>query len=205
MSNYFSKYPKIIYKNQVVTNILTRAKLQFSESTVFYPYIVKEGDTPEILAYNMFGDPEKHWIILAINDFLDPQFSFPLTHSQFNLYIENKYKSLGAEIGVSGIVYAQQTDNPEPFRYRIIQSTQDLRYNDFPIEEKYFVDEATFFNTIPSSKLVFNGQILFKEDKEILNIYDYENELNEKNREIKMVRRDVANMIYKEFQSVMGK
>lgn len=200
MSKYFSKYPKIIYNNQVVTNILTRVKLDYSKnSSMFYDYTVKEGETPEIIAFNKFGDAEKHWVILVINNFMDPQFSFPLTNSQFNSYLNKKYKNFG------GVAYTQGTLNPEPFRYRKIITIKDLSLNTLPVIEKYYIDQATYANTGFFTSSTKDGLIQYSEDKEAITIYDYELEKNEKNRIIKLVRPELVSMIQQQFERLMDR
>lgn len=98
---YFSQFPKKAYtfdfnkKNpNVVTDIFSRFKISSSilNNTVgYYKYQLRDGDTPEIVAYQKYGDPKLHWVICLVNNLIDPQFDFPLPRSALERYIVKKY------------------------------------------------------------------------------------------------------------------
>lgn len=98
---YFSQFPKKAYtfdfnkKNpNVVTDIFSRFKISSSilNNTVgYYKYQLRDGDTPEIVAYQKYGDPKLHWVICLANNLIDPQFDFPLPRSALERYIVKKY------------------------------------------------------------------------------------------------------------------
>lgn len=100
---YFQKFPKTFYSldnaatAQVITNILQRAiftqELQDNYG-VYDEYDVTDADTPETLAYQIYGDPELHWIILHFNNILDPRFDWPLSTNNLAKYVEGKYPSI---------------------------------------------------------------------------------------------------------------
>ena len=100
-TNLFSDYPLIAYSldnydsEQVVVDIFKRVILskEFREnSTFFETYDVLHGETPEQLSSRFYGTPNLHWLILMINDRIDPRFDWPV--SQENLYkaVADKYK-----------------------------------------------------------------------------------------------------------------
>ena len=100
---YFEKLPKTFYTLdnlatiQVVTNILQRViltqELQDNFS-VYDEYDITDSDTPEILAFKLYGDSELHWIILHFNNILDPRFDFPQTTNNLVKYVEGKYTNI---------------------------------------------------------------------------------------------------------------
>lgn len=100
---YFSKFPRTLYSLdnistiQVVTNILTRIvftkELQEKFGT-YDEYDVTDSDTPEILAFKLYGDSELHWVILHFNNLIDPRFEWPQTTNNLVKYVEGKYTSL---------------------------------------------------------------------------------------------------------------
>lgn len=105
MANFFENFPKIQYDIQgkrrtnydITTNIFFR--IQFIRSilaniSAYYEYLIKDDDTPEILAEKIYNDPEAHWIILLANDIVDPQYDWPLNTNDFKKYIINKYGSV---------------------------------------------------------------------------------------------------------------
>ena len=100
---YFQKFPKTFYSLdniatvQVVTNILQRVVLTQDLQDnfgVYDEYDVTDSDTPENLAFQLYGDSEYHWIILHFNNILDPRFDWPLTSSNLVKYVEGKYANI---------------------------------------------------------------------------------------------------------------
>ena len=97
---YFDAFPVIPYdaKGDLnfkdVTNLLRRvgmrAKLK-SNTLLYDTYDVKEGETPEMIAHKLYGDPELHWVILLINDITDRYHQWPMTGGQFLDYLNDKY------------------------------------------------------------------------------------------------------------------
>lgn len=105
MAKFFSLFPKIAYdisgKQLKTFNEVTDIFLRFrviqsvlNNISAYYEYIIREGDTPEILAEKVYGDPETHWIILLSNNIIDAQYDWPLNSKDFKNYIINKYGSI---------------------------------------------------------------------------------------------------------------
>lgn len=95
MASYFSKYPKTIINNKLVTDIISRAFVRdkyLGKLSLYYPYELQEGDTPEIIATKYYGDPERHWIVMLANDIVDPFFDFAMDYQVFNEYVDKKYE-----------------------------------------------------------------------------------------------------------------
>jgi len=117
MANYFSKFPKIYhsfddYKTaEIITNILTRFSLEekIKENTsVYYEYDIREGDTPEIIASKIYNSPERHWIVLMLNDMIDPIFDWPMQYETLNKYIDAKYMaSANSNVSGAGLTWAR--------------------------------------------------------------------------------------------------
>ena len=99
---YFRNFPIIPYDSvgdlqfKDVTNLLRRvglrAKLK-SNTSLYDTYDVKEGETPEMIAFKLYGDSELHWIILIVNDITDRYHQWPMNFSQFNEYLNDKYSN----------------------------------------------------------------------------------------------------------------
>ena len=97
---YFRTIPKIRYtldnkkSIQVVTDIFRRVQIRDairSNMTYYDEYDIGDGETPEIIADQLYGDSTLHWIILLVNDIIDPRYEWPLTHVNLNEYCINKY------------------------------------------------------------------------------------------------------------------
>ena len=97
---YFSNFPLMAYDikgdngYKLVPDILRRVKLRANIRNgmfMFDNYDVKEGETPETVAFKWFGDAEYHWVILMTNNITDRYYEWPLTQPQFQLHLEDKY------------------------------------------------------------------------------------------------------------------
>jgi hypothetical protein len=103
MASFFSKYPKFIVNNKLVTDLIARSVIRDKYSdklSIFYPYTLQEGDTPEIIASKYYGDPERHWIVMLANNIVNPFYDFALDYQIFNKYIEQKYKNQANSLNI---------------------------------------------------------------------------------------------------------
>ena len=96
---YFDTLPKFVYLNpitghkNIMTNIMARASIMadvLNNPLIYYQYDLQDGDTPEIVAYKYYGDSYRYWLILFANQYLDPQWNWPLNYAEFNAYIQDK-------------------------------------------------------------------------------------------------------------------
>ena len=207
MAEFFSQYPKLIYKGIIATDILARVALRENYANkvqLYYEYDLQEGDTPEIIASKYYGDPEKGWIIMFMNEIIDPIFDFPLSQQNFTLYLDKKYKDLGAAIGMSGSVYAQATINPDPLGYSVDIITSDhnsgvVSTNTIYIDETAYNEQYSnpIFNFINSP----NSAIQYA--KKIISIFDYENGVNESKRTIKLLQTQYVTQFVDELRRSM--
>lgn len=97
---YFNTIPKIVYNNPITGNPLIMTNIMQRVSVVadildnplsYYQYYIQEGDTPDIVAYKYYGDTYRYWLVLFANQYLDPQFDWPLNYGEFADYINNQY------------------------------------------------------------------------------------------------------------------
>ena len=102
---FFSLFPKRTYdisgngNEKLVTDILRRIKIRESikdNSSLFDKYDVSNGETPEEIAYKIYGSPEYHWVVLLLNDITDRYYGWPLSDYSFEEYVKNKYTNPGA-------------------------------------------------------------------------------------------------------------
>ena len=89
---YFAKFPKIMYdilgdgNTTVVTDLLRRVKIKSSikdSLTMFDTYSVEGGESPETIAYKLYGDSKYHYVILLLNNITDRYYGWPLGDSAF--------------------------------------------------------------------------------------------------------------------------
>ena len=135
---YFRNFPLIPYdsegnlKFKTVTNLLRRVgmRTKLKTNTLLYDtYSVKEGETPEMIAHKLYGDPELHWIILLINEVTDRYHQWPMSLPQFQEYLVDKY------------------DNPDGIHH--YETTQDSGNTKVKIEVFNEVDDDAYTGLIP--------------------------------------------------------
>ena len=102
---FFSKFPYIVYDSvgdgefKIVTNLLRRVAIRskVKANTLFFDtYDVKEGETPEMVAHKLYGDPELHWVVLLVNNVTERYHQWPKNTNQFLAYINDKYSDVNA-------------------------------------------------------------------------------------------------------------
>lgn len=99
---YFSKFPVTFYSLnnretvELVTNFLLRNVISDevkNNYSVYDLYDIRDGETPEILAFQFYGDANLHWILLHMNEILDPRFDWPLSTFNLKRFVDGKYGS----------------------------------------------------------------------------------------------------------------
>ena len=209
MSKYFNFFPKTLYttdsKNaDVVNNITSRFNFEknFKENTaVSYEYDIQDSDTPEIVASKFYGDSERHWIVLMFNDIIDPQFDWPMNYRTLISFIDEKYKS-EANVGQTGSNWAQShVQAYYKVETRTTLSTNTVVTNKFQVDSNTYSTIAATNNDVT---LLSGGIIRIQISKETKSYYDYEMELNESKRRIKLLKPEFVNNIESEFRRVIA-
>ena len=208
---YFNTLPKVLTTDQsgnliVLTNLLTRVKVLDSvrdNFLLFYEYDIQDGDTPEALAEKYYKDPYKYWIILHVNNLLDPLWNWPLPYGQFEDYLNEKYKDEAALAGKPVYEYVRTTIHG---REKIITTidSESKREN----VEYISVDETTY-NGITESSVSYTlpdtgFTCTVNTTKRIVYLYDYENELNESKRRIRVLNADYVGSFEDTFKGLMS-
>jgi hypothetical protein len=159
---------------------------------VFYDYDVQEGDTPEIIAYKYYGDSYRYWMVLFANQILDPQWQWPMNSQTFESYIQNKYPDIDPNEEIHHYLKTvTTTDN----------STGTVTTDNIIIDETAYnaLARTTTTYTLPSG---YTTTVVT--DKSFITVIEYEQDENEKNRNIKLVNARYADQLEKEFKSLMA-
>lgn len=196
---YFQQLPKIIQTDlngikSVVINLLPRSSVIqtiLTNPLLYYTYDIQEGDTPEIVADKYYGDSYRYWLVLYANQMIDPQWSWPLSYTQFNAYIVDKYPTTD----VYSTIY----------EYQKIVTKYDVN-SQTTTNDIFVIDESDYNDLVPYSTTVntSTGSVGIKVTKNAQSIYDYELQVNENKRNIKIINKIYANQIEKEFKSLMA-
>lgn len=97
-TNYFQNFPKKIYNNYIIVNLLNRAKIKnlsvLVNSKIYDTYAIKDGETPESIAEAYYGSTTDFWIILYANGIKNIYEDWPKSQDILDNYIIEKYGSL---------------------------------------------------------------------------------------------------------------
>ena len=100
---YFQEFEKIPYRlnrtTKVAVNIFNSLIVQYKpayDATLLYYYSVKDGQKPEHIAEEYYGSVKYTWIIILMNNIVDPFFDWPLSSHEFSSYVRGKYPNPNA-------------------------------------------------------------------------------------------------------------
>jgi hypothetical protein len=94
---YFVKFPTITYSNTTCLDITRRVTLETGVSkspVLYYPYTIKTGARPDVIADNYYDDAYYDWLLFLNNGIVDPYYDWYLNDYDFNLFLIKKYGSI---------------------------------------------------------------------------------------------------------------
>lgn len=107
----YSKYGTIKFDNKIIQDISSRFVLNTNKDTglnIFVNYIIKDWESPENIAYKLYGSCDYAWIILLANNIINPYTDWLLTNDELEEYIDNKYGDTASDIHhyeANGLIY----------------------------------------------------------------------------------------------------
>jgi hypothetical protein len=182
----FNYFPKIKYNNLTSVNLLSKISLirEYNNSyDKFYTYLVKDGERADIIAYNQYNDASLDWVIYIINEMIDPYSSWVMTNSNFISYIEDKYGVSAARL--NSVIIEESIHH---YYYKGIASdTQEIisSYN-YTMTKETYDKLGNPSGWVPKS------------------IFDYEDEMNESKRTIKLLRSNYINEFKTQFKDLIN-
>lgn len=193
--SYFSNFPKIKINNVLATNITLRAafieRLKLN-SSVFYPYVVKDGETADAIATWYYGAPNYDWMIYLANNIIDPHTEWPKSTIQFDEYIFKKYGSI--QEAKSKIEFYRR--NPDiAYIY-----TDGSGFTTTPNNMADKVETNSDIRITPETYSLIQDQINYFP----VYSYDYENEMNEERRNILLIDNSLKNKITTELSNLLN-
>lgn len=185
--SYFSYFPHIQYSNFLIRDITSRiAKdLKLSNSfLLFKDYIIKDNERLDTLANSVYGHPKYSWIILICNN-LTPK-DWPFSVDQFEEFVKEKYGDT-----LYKIKYYKDTNG------NIIQKIQAKEFVLSSGEVIEFYNDGSGFGALNNNLL--NGTTLTP-----VTNYQYEFDLNESKRKIKLLQKEYLSSFVNDFESLAG-
>lgn len=99
--DFFSRFPKVIVtsggKPIVITDFLRRITMSESFTTnavVMDNYLIRDGETPELVSNIFYGTPKYHWVILMVNNITNPREEWPIPDATITEVVYDKYDFL---------------------------------------------------------------------------------------------------------------
>ena len=187
MSNYFSYFPTVQHDltniGQAVdlTNIIRRFKVKsslFTDTRAYNEYSVQAGERPDIVADKFYDDPSYAWLVLLFNEIDDPIFGWPLFNKEFDDFIVGKYGSISS---AKGTVH----------EYRKVLTEKSVKFDGTIIGKRTVTIDLTTYNTLGESV------------RESISKYDYEEELNDKKAEIRILKPRYVSEVRKQVQGIL--
>ena len=221
---FFKTFPKTLYtfnlkdeSPKAVTNIFSRFRMKtdvINNAYAMYKYQLQDGDAPEIVAFKEYGDPTYYWIICYANDLLDPHFDFPLSRDALEKKILSDYgytsisQAYSANHHLEMVVTStlSQVNGPTTTNVEKFIITDD-QYDNTSNTLTTFAPSSssvTFYanNADPTSAVIATLSVTRVENG--VKVYDYEDQLNESKREIKLIKSEYVPLIVDELQSVLN-
>lgn len=181
---YFKEFPLTKYNNNLSRSIILKSaivKSVLEKTSVFYNYIIEEGYRPDMVAYEEYGSPEYDWVVYLSNDITDPYYDWPIDGKNFKAYLEAKYNT---------DIYTLQS--------------QILHYKYTGLTNETEQDIASITWTMSPK----THSVLSVTDPEKVSgwtpvyVYDYEDDLNDSRRSIKLISRTYIPQIERELAEI---
>ena len=133
---FFSKFKQIDYMGKPAANITQSVLLKYKtmyNTTLWQFHTVVEGETPETIADKYYGNATDHWVILLVNNIVDPYFDWVLSSRELVAMVKGSYGD----------------DMVDKVHHLIDLSTK--KWVDQATTRKYVDDGGAVFNPLPAN------------------------------------------------------
>lgn len=186
--DYVSRLPnsKLINDYVKTKNLFKRVKLSdeiFGDLTLFNKYTIKSEERPDSVAYKVYEDSNLDWLVMLSNNMINLQTEWPMDQVSYDNYLMNKYSSYENMYGVHHYETIEVLDtNKNVILPKGLEVPQDF--------------SITYFD---------NGveKIATNVTGEVSNLV-YEDQIQEKKRNIYLLRPDYISLILNEIGQLMS-
>lgn len=203
MSKFYEKFPKIKYNFDgnsnrnvsVFTDVMFRFIIsqKIKENVYsYYEITVPDEETLTTIADKYYGDPEYHWVIAMTNNIVDPLFDWPMGYRDFQKYIKNKYGTIAA--AQTTVRHYTRTIKRTTSNNFVDTLQFEIGQDEYDATPAYTFNEFNLANGEAISEEVTTGTVSF---------YDYEKEINENKRIIKLIKKEYLPEILGEFDNLV--
>ena len=193
---YFKELPNLEYLSQLpdantnetyitVKNLFKRAKLRtdiVNIITAFQYYQIKDNERPDVVASKLYDDSELDWVILITNNITNIREQWPLSSQDLYYYMIDKY---GSNENISGIHHYETTEVKDEYNRLVVPSG-------LQVDSNYSITYSKLNNALVTVSPV----------KSVSN-YEYETDMNEKKRQIRILKPEYLSVIITDLRNIM--
>ena len=196
MSNYFNKVPNFEYVSRLpdanisdyipVKNLFKKGALRediFQDLAVFSKYKIINADRPDNVAFDFYGDSSLDWLVLACNNIVNIKTEWPMQQLEYDKYLLDKY---GSYENVNAVHHYETTEQRD--KNDVIMVKKGLK-----VASDYSI---TYFDSR-------DGGMVTKYPVKTVTNYDYEESLQEKRRNIFLLKPRYLNIVLDDLELLM--
>ena len=211
----FDSFPNIVYpltdedgsvQSYSLTDLTARIKVSMSDADkekMLTAYVLTSAETPEMVSDKVYGSPDYYWTIMMVNDIYDYASDWYKTDSSLTAYCKVKYGDLWNQPAY------------------VIDDSWNVIYNRSPEIDKFYVMQNQWYRlNAPDLSIPYPGFTLSNPDdlnstviyndptdgpNKTITWYDYEYEINDRARIIKVVRREYLKDFLNRFSNELKK
>ena len=200
MSQYFRKLPNLNYPSLLKTresntdfvqtkNLFRRVKVRedlFANFMQFDKYKIVGDERPDNVAQKVYDNDDLDWIVLISNNIVDLNNEWPLTQSQLNEFLNDKY-------------------TPQELVSIHHYETLELRdsRNQLILPAGIVVDEDFNLEYLSGGQVKSTNSLVDGRPVKAVTFYDYENDLNDKKRNINVLKPELLGVFIRDFERIM--
>lgn len=199
-----------------VKNIFRRPKLRddmMSVVTAFEDYMILGNERPEEVSERVYGDPRFDWVILTTNNITKIRDQWPLTDVDFRKFVLDKYGSeakLGETHHYLTELFVDDYNRVVMPEGLVVDSNFDASYLERNQTRQTEVSlsgtiQLNAMSTVDNAGTVrdSSGNIITHSNVFPITNYQYEQELNDAKRRIKILKDDFLNVVVSDMTSIM--
>lgn len=190
--SYFREFPDLEYQSFLldkksssdyvrVKNIFRRVKLREdlqSIITLFNKYVIPDGVRPDNIAESLYGKADYDWVVLICAGIINVRNEWPISNREVYFYTEKKY-------------------GPDLNAIRHYETIEVLDSNGRLILPKGKIVDSNFTIPDPDNQLLSINPVIGVSN------YEYEVSLNDKKRNIYLLRPQYLQQFLNDFRSIM--
>ena len=201
---YFSLIPDLKYDSKpisypfsesdfvTVKNFFRRYKISddiFGYATYYKKYSIQDDLNIETFANDYYGSPYYDWVIVLTNNYINPQFAFPVNTETVRKIAEEKYGESEAYSGIHHYETIEKKSGQTVDGLDVIALKGGLT-----VDKKFYDSQFTYFNGTQAVNV--NGNTVSK------SVSNFEHELaeNEKRREVYILRKSYLRRFVDDFK-----